>query len=64
MREPSAGQLHMGLLMPVIPAFAGIQCLNSVISFRKSSIPHTLDSGFRRSDVVVISYAIALEPSR
>ena len=50
--------------MPVIPAKAGIQCWNSVISFRKSSLSHTLDSGFRRSDGVVISYAIPLQQQR
>ena len=32
----------------------------SVASLRKSSRLKTLDSGFRRSDVAVISYAIAL----
>ena len=50
----------MGGLMPVIPAKAGIQGPNQVVSSRKSGTSHTLDSGFRRSDEVVISYAIAL----
>ena len=48
--------------MSVIPAKAGIQGLNQVVSYRKSGTPRTLDSGFRRSDGVVISYAIALLP--
>ena len=43
----------------VIPAKAGIQCPKSVVSLRKSSRLQALDSGFRRSGVAVISYAIA-----
>ena len=50
---------------PVIPAFAGIQCLNLIVSFRKSSILNSMDSprwkmGSRRGDGVAISYAITL----
>ena len=44
----------------VIPAKAGIQRPNMVTPFRKWGMPRVLDSGFRRSDGVGISYAIAL----
>ena len=44
----------------VIPAKAGIQRPNMATPFRKSDMSRVLDSGFRRSDRVGISYAIAL----
>ena len=47
-------------LSTVIPAKAGIQWLKSSMLLRKCSLRRCLDSGFRRSDGVGISYAIAL----
>ena len=50
----------MSGLTPVIPAKAGIQNPNPVVSLRDSSAWRIMDSGFRRRDGVGISYAIAL----
>ena len=44
----------------VIPAKAGIQCPKAVASLGTLSLSQALDSGFRRSDAVVSSYAIAM----
>ena len=49
-----------GRLILVILAFAAIRRPNSIVWIRKSNTPNTLDSGFRRSGGVVISYAIVL----
>ena len=50
----------MSGLTSVIPANAGIQWPNQAVCVRKYGIQHILDSGFRRSDGIANSYAIAL----